>query len=597
MANADTDIVADSLLLLELALSIGRTSNESVNRRCKAFLHILLARKNLSYGSVWICSDVVSRDEGDAQTIELIAAFPESRGIERKISIDHPSMAVLKEPGFHVTRDTDPDFDLHVLEANFPGGSVLSLKLRNLGVMRLFSIKSNAFTRREINQLLPVIEIFALSLKSAYAQEHLQQSEMKARLATAEAERSRAVAERAQKSAELANKAKSEFLSTMSHELRTPLNAILGFGQVIEAASENGGDEATKVGAGYILRSGWHLLSLIEEVLDLSKIESGQFDISIDTISLTDIVGDCHQTVAAMAKEHGISIGNTLSPNQYVKADGTRLKQVFLNLLSNAIKYNRPDGTVTVGSEHPHEGFIRVTVADTGRGISPANVDKIYQPFERLSAANSEIDGTGIGLTITKRLIEAMGGRIGFDSVEGKGSSFWLDIPVDDAPAMVGEANLTPAIRGNTKPPSSVDENSKVILYIEDSPANLRLMEMTMSRFSTIRMLSAHTGEIGLQMAEAHHPDLILLDINLPDMNGFQILKRLRASPRQAAIPVIAVTANAMPADLERAALEGFDATITKPFNLDEIADVLHRGLGLEPSAALGKRHHEIRQP
>jgi PAS domain S-box-containing protein len=364
-------------------------------------------------------------------------------------------------------------------------------------------------------------------------------------------------------SAERANLAKSAFLSSMSHELRTPMNAILGFSQMLEYDSGLNADQQDNVHE--ILKGGRHLLELINEVLDLAKIESGRIDLSLEPVELAGLAEDCRQLILPLAATRHIKLMLDVPPYMAVRADHTRLKQVLLNLLSNAIKYNRDGGTVRVGVQMLEEGWRRITVADEGNGIAPADMAQLFQPFSRLNAKQNDIEGTGIGLTITRSLVELMGGKVGFDSQVGVGSTFWIDMPAlaQTTLSLSAQCEIVDA-----QAPNDEREQKFRILCIDDNPVNLKLIAQMLRMRSTIELITAHAPELGIELALAHQPELILLDINMPAMDGYQVLGVLKSDVRLAAIPVIAVTANAMPRDIERGRAAGFVEYLTKPLDV-----------------------------
>ena len=381
----------------------------------------------------------------------------------------------------------------------------------------------------------------------------------------------------AQEIAENANKAKSQFLSSMSHELRTPLNAILGFGQLLRNDGKNPLSDAQQRAVKHILNSGSHLLTLIDEVLDLAKIEAGQERMSIENTEMTDVIESCLLLVESTADENGIKIINNLDPaHSSALADYTRMKQVIVNLLTNGIKYNNENGSVTLAS-HRVNDKIRVTLTDTGPGIPEDRYEELFLPFARLGAETTEIEGTGIGLTICKRLIELMNGTIGVESKVGEGSTFWVELPVGTAPSAKPAEEIT-AIPENTKEQemtTSADSGHFSVLYVEDNPTNIRLMEQIIDLVTDAELRSTHTAENALEIVSSVDPDLILMDINLPGMNGIQALNRLRASPDTSSIPVIAISADAIPESIQRGLEAGFHAYLTKPIRVDEILDII----------------------
>lgn len=364
--------------------------------------------------------------------------------------------------------------------------------------------------------------------------------------------------------AETANRAKSEFLSSMSHELRTPMNAILGFAQLMELDTELADEHQDSLKE--IMRAGDHLLGLINQVLDLAKIESGHFNLSVEPVVVDPLVEECFALVHTLAARRSIEMRYRGRVSEVVAADQTRLKQALLNLLSNAIKYNREGGRIDVELQDAQDGMLRILVADTGRGIPTDRLPELFQPFNRLSAETSEIEGTGIGLNITRRMVELMGGTVDASSEEGVGSHFWIDLP---------RAAPQPQIDDGVAGAGAGMARQHLVLYIEDNPANIRLLAQVMSRRGDIHLLTAHTPELGLELAVTRAPNLILLDINLPGLDGYDVLAALRADERTRSIPVVALTANVLPRDIERGLAAGFDDYLTKPLDLQRLSRVL----------------------
>ena len=382
--------------------------------------------------------------------------------------------------------------------------------------------------------------------------------------------------ESARSIAEKANLAKSAFLSSMSHELRSPLNAILGFAQLMESGQPQPTD-SQKSSIAQILKAGWYLLDLINEILDLALIESGRLSLLLEPISLVDVMLECQAMFESQAQKNGISMTfPSFEIPCFVHADRTRVKQVLINLLSNAIKYNSSNGSVEVYCSTCSEQRIRISVRDTGEGLSPENLAQLFQSFNRLGQENSNEQGTGIGLVVSKRLVELMGGEIGVESTVGTGSRFWVDLNLAEEPHPVITADEPPAairahvIRG---------EAACTLLYVEDNPANMMLVEELVARRPGMRLLSAGEGHLGIELARAHQPDVILMDINLPGMSGIQALKILQKDPRMAHIPVVAISANAMPHDIKRGLDAGFFRYLAKPINVIEFMDVLDLAL------------------
>jgi PAS domain S-box-containing protein len=376
----------------------------------------------------------------------------------------------------------------------------------------------------------------------------------------------------ARKSAERANQAKSDFLSSMSHELRTPMNAILGFAQMLEYDNKLNADQRDNVEE--ILKGGRHLLELVNEVLDLAKIESGRINLSLESVDLASLVEDCWQLIQPLAAVRQITLRLETPPKTAVRADRVRLKQVLLNLLANAVKYNRERGDIHIHVQTAAGERLRIMVADTGAGIAPERMADLFQPFNRLDAEHGEIEGTGIGLTIARRLVEMMGGAVGVTSQIGVGTTFWIELPTeigmtpDAAVQVVATAlQLDPPMRQCR------------VLCIDDNPVNLKLIAQVLGMRPHIHLVTAHTPELGIELALAHRPELILLDINMPGMDGYQVLEVLKAYSGQKFIPVIAVTANAMPQDVERGRAAGFIEYLSKPIDVCQILKTIDRCL------------------
>ncbi len=382
--------------------------------------------------------------------------------------------------------------------------------------------------------------------------------------------------------AEKANLAKSDFLSSMSHELRTPLSAILGFAQLIESGNPQP-TPSQKRSVDQILQAGWYLLELINEILDLALIESGTLSLSPEPVSLQEVMQECEAMIEPQAHKRGISV--TFPPFAapcYVKADRMRLKQVLINLLSNAIKYNRPDGKVKVECVNKSLTRIRICVEDTGEGLAPEKIAQLFQPFNRLGQEAHTEQGTGIGLVMTKRLIELMGGTIGVESTVGKGSVFWVEmnLTTDLQPLVDNAESAAEAANAQHNPTAT-----HTLLYVEDNPANLLLVETLMERRPDIRLLTARDGHSGVIRARAAQPDVILMDINLPGISGIKAMQMLRDDPTTARIPVVALSANAMPSDIEKGLEAGFFRYLTKPIKIDEFMQTLDVALKFSAAA------------
>jgi len=396
--------------------------------------------------------------------------------------------------------------------------------------------------------------------------------------------------ERARAAAEKANLAKSDFLSSMSHELRSPLNAILGFAQLI--SSDSPAPTASQTASiDQILNAGWYLLELINEILDLAQIESGKMALSREPTSLAEVLLECRAMVEPQAQQRGIRM--TFPPlgcAYFVDADRTRLKQVLINLLTNAIKYNQPNGEVVVDCElSPSDGSsperLRISVRDTGQGLPPDMLLQLFQPFNRLGQERGAEQGTGIGLVMSKRLVELMGGLIGVESIVGQGSVFWFELNSTAEPTLESESIAPSVIAQMQALPGAP---LRTLLYVEDNPANLKLIEQLIARRRDIRLLSARDGNTGIQLARAHQPDVILMDINLPGISGIEALKILQEDATTAHIPVMALSANAMPRDIEKGLQAGFFRYLTKPIKVHEFMSTLDAALEFAAQKLVG---------
>ena len=374
-----------------------------------------------------------------------------------------------------------------------------------------------------------------------------------------------------------ANRAKSEFLSSMSHELRTPMNAILGFAQLLDFNPNEPLSENQKASVGQILKGGAHLLELIEQVLELSKIEAGKFSLNVENVSARNIIDESLSLIRARADKDGIEIIDSTAGQEIpvLRADRTRMIQVLVNLLSNAVKYNRENGSVTMSCQEMPKQMLRISITDTGWGIPVEKHGDLFKPFERLGREVGGIEGTGIGLSITRQIIELLGGRAGFESQEGNGSTFWVEVPISNNPA---NAKTNTIVTKNTErggQRENIAGTVHTVLYIEDSPDNVRLMETIIGLVENTKLLTAYNAELGFDLAAREKPDLILMDINLPGMNGLEALKQFQTIYNTQDIPVIAITAAAMPKEVEAGKRAGFKDYITKPINVPEFTRII----------------------
>ncbi|MFP5355025.1 MAG: PAS domain S-box protein, partial [Gemmatimonadota bacterium] len=373
---------------------------------------------------------------------------------------------------------------------------------------------------------------------------------------------------RAKEEAERANRAKSEFLSRMSHELRTPLNSILGFAQL--AARGDLPPQQAK-GTQHILKAGRHLLQLINEVLEISRIEAGGERFSLEPVALAPVLHETVGLVRPLAQQHQVELREgTIPADAFAHTDRQRLVQVLLNLLSNAIKYNRPNGFVQLECAPLGEGRWAIKVRDNGRGIAAGRIDQLFTPFARLGAEQSEVEGTGLGLALSQRLCEAMGGALILEATSPEGSTFRVELQGAHDPMRGLEDTGTHAI-------PVAEHREATLLYIEDNLANLTLVEAILQARPGWRTLPALQGQLGVELAREHLPDVVLLDLHLPDMPGEEVLRRLRSDPRTAHIPVVVVSADATRASVDRLRIVGADAYLTKPIDVDEFLAVVDR--------------------
>ncbi|HLJ54934.1 MAG TPA: ATP-binding protein [Chthonomonadaceae bacterium] len=381
-----------------------------------------------------------------------------------------------------------------------------------------------------------------------------------------------AAMEQAKAAAEQANEAKSAFLSRMSHELRTPLNGILGFGQILEMEDLSARDQES---VDQILKAGRHLLGLINEVLDISRVESGSLSVSLEPTSVREVLDEAVGLVQPMALQNRVRVEVGSAGAPYVTADRQRLKQVLLNLLSNAVKYNREGGSVTVCYGASGDHHLAIHVADTGVGIPKQLLARLFTPFDRLGAERTGVEGTGLGLAVSKALVSAMHGTIAADSRDGVGTTFTVELEQADDPSM----RVAP--QEIEEPDEYVPEPSgeRRVLYIEDNLANLKLVESILERRPNVRLVSAMQGGLGLEMARTYRPHLALLDLNLPDISGRDVLRRLQEDPATRRIPVVMITADASPGQEQRLLDEGASAYLTKPIEIKRFLSVLDQAL------------------
>ena len=374
-------------------------------------------------------------------------------------------------------------------------------------------------------------------------------------------------AQQAQKAAEAANLAKTEFLSRMSHELRTPMNAILGFGQILDLDKSLTAEQHERI--TYILKGGEHLLTLINELLDVSRIEGGLLISTLESVSMQTAFASALELLTPLLAERKIEATGLENCHGYVQADPQRLKQVLLNLLSNAIKYNRPGGRIVVACQAEEGERYRLEVSDTGTGIAPDHLPRIFTPFERLGAEHTEVEGTGIGLTLCKRLVEEMNGTLTVESVLGTGSTFAVYLPAAASPPIAAP----PHLEAPAQTPRS--DATHTLLYIEDDPSNQELLRLILLERPEIQLSLASLGTVGLELARRDQPDLIVLDLQLPDLPGIKVLEELRQNPATALIPVLILSADATNHAASELLAAGATGFVGKPFNVGELLATL----------------------
>jgi len=395
--------------------------------------------------------------------------------------------------------------------------------------------------------------------------------------ANRELRQAREGAEQARTEADRANLAKSEFLSRMSHELRTPLNAILGFGQLLEMDDLT---PAQREGVTHILKGGRHLLDLINEVLDIARIEAGRMSLSREPVPVCAMIQESVDLVSPLAAAHHVHLlraGMDDGSDRFVLADRQRLKQILLNLLQNAVKYNRREGTVSLTIEEAPDARVRIGVRDTGPGIPPEQVERLFVPFERLGAEEEGVEGTGLGLVFSRRLAEAMGGTLGVESEVGVGSTFWVELPSAEPP-LQGLERAGVALPA----PADLDDSTRprIVLYIEDNLPNVQLVQHLLAHRPEVRLIPVMQGRLGLELAREHRPHLVLLDLHLPDIPGDEVLRRLQESPHTRGIPVVVISADAMPDQAKRLIEAGARDYLTKPFEVKRFMEILDSILG-----------------
>ncbi len=496
-------------------------------------------------------SELIATAQAGWPDAELGNHVPAGRGSQSGYTL------LTREPVIVEDMAAEKRFDASVVARRFSVVSGVSVVIeateRPLGVLAAFTVAPRTFVQDDVHFLQAVSNVLTASIERQRAEESIRL---------------------AREQAEMANRAKSDFLSRMSHELRTPLNAILGFTQLLELDKPSPSQEES---ISHISRAGHHLLSLINEVLDIARIESGRLALNPEPMEIGTFLRETIDLIRPLATRHQITaqLIESAASQEILVADRQRLKQVMLNLLSNAVKYNRPAGQVRVSCTLLPSARMRIDVTDTGRGISPEQMKRLFVPFDRLGAENSEIEGTGIGLALSRGIIAALAGELGVSSVEGEGSTFWIILP-----CAVETAGVAPAPAPAPAPPviqqsSANNTPLRTLLYIEDQDLNLRLVERILQTRPEYRLLTAMQGGMGLDLAREHQPDLILLDLNLPDMSGDEVLRKLKEEATVRHIPVVMVSADAMGDRVEQLLALGASGYLTKPYRVAEFLRII----------------------
>ena len=562
----------------------------------------VLSKEGVYYGRIWTFHEITKRKRAERENLRLAAIVESTDDAVISMTIDEGTITSWNQGasrlyGYTAEEVIGRPISVLIPSGKYNGESAVLEKIRRGEYVDHFET-----TRQRKDRTLVDVSLTISPLKdpegriigaSKIARDVTERKQAELALKQARDELENRVTERttdlvmAIEDADRANRAKSEFLSRMSHELRTPLNAILGFGQILNKQELT---PLQKESVQYILKGGRHLLDLINEVLDIARVEAGRMELSVEPIALEDIVPEACALVRPLATERQVRLEVDLSTlsAMHVLADRQRLKQVLINLLSNGIKYNHPGGRVDVYCyllEGANEK-IRIAVRDTGPGIPADLLPKLFTPFERLGAANSDVEGTGLGLALSQRLVTAMGGTLQVESVVGEGSRFMVELPC--APALA-DAHEGLRISSDEQVATVSERHTYTILSIEDNVSNVHLLEAILSSRPEITLLAAMQGSVGLDLARQHLPDLILLDLHLPDIAGWDVLTRLQQSTVTRDIPVIVISADATSSQRERLLNDGARAYLTKPLGIDQFLRTIDEILQTDDTTASDK--------
>ena len=517
---------------------------------------------------VWTYSSIAAAVAVAAMLIALLVSFRLQRIITRPIlAIGSAAREVVEQRDYSRRVKNDSDDEVGALIATFNemmeeiGQRTRALETSNLEKAR--EVDERRMAQQQVMELNERLEERVQERTAA-----LEESNNELVLATAAAQE--------------ANRAKSEFLSNMSHELRTPLNAIIGFGQLLATAEDRLLEaERGKEFVNHIVEAGRHLLTLINDILNLAQIEAGKLSVSVEVVSLADVLAECRAMTEAMAAQRSIRLLFPPPDELRVQADRTRLKQVLLNLLSNAVKYNRETGSVVIGCDRTSDKSVRISVQDTGVGMRADQLSSLFQPFNRLGQEAGVQEGTGIGLVLTKRIVELMGGQLRVTSTPGVGTVFSVELPAPDEAA----EELATSAEAAAARPEPRSDSLITLLCVEDNPVSMKLIEEVVGRRGGIRLLTAQNGKLGLEMARAHLPDVILMDNNMPVMTGREAQRLLSADPRTTTIPVIALSADAMTGSVAKGLAAGYFRYLTKPVDIAELNDALEAAIAVAARA------------